>query len=94
MADEHAGGQPPLTSTAGRDLSDLGEKIFLDRYALKDATKATLAAGDLVVVCTDTADDRPEAEPPPADLCPECGEATLVHAEGCQTCSNCGHSEC
>ena len=31
---------------------------------------------------------------PAADLCPECGEATLVHAEGCQTCGNCGHSEC
>ena len=39
-------------------------------------------------------EDRPEAERPPTDLCPECGEATLVRAEGCQTCSNCGHSEC
>ena len=54
MADEYDGGAPPLTPTAGRELNELGEKIFLDRYALKDATKATLAAGDLVVVCTDT----------------------------------------
>ena len=51
MADDLDGGQPPLTPTAGRELSELGEKIFLDRYALKDASKATLAAGDLVVVC-------------------------------------------
>ena len=34
-------------------LSPLGEKIFLDRYALKDGTKATLAMGDVVVVVVD-----------------------------------------
>lgn len=33
-------------------LSDLGEKIFLDRYAMKDAKKETLAVGDTVIVCT------------------------------------------
>jgi ribonucleoside-diphosphate reductase alpha chain len=32
-------------------LSELGEKIFLDRYAVKDTKKETLAAGDTVVVC-------------------------------------------
>lgn len=32
-------------------LNDLGEKIFLDRYALKDMTKKTLAVGDTVIVC-------------------------------------------
>ncbi|MDB4939640.1 MAG: ribonucleoside-diphosphate reductase, adenosylcobalamin-dependent [Candidatus Doudnabacteria bacterium] len=32
-------------------LSDLGEKIFLDRYAVKDAKKETLTEGDTVVVC-------------------------------------------
>lgn len=32
-------------------LSELGEKIFLDRYAVKDAKKETLAVGDTVVVC-------------------------------------------
>lgn len=48
-----------------------------------------------------------EAEPPPeqlplpipgpaikADLCPECGHASLVPMEGCRKCVNCGHSEC
>ncbi len=33
-------------------LNDFGLKIFLDRYAQKDTTKATLIAGDTVVVCT------------------------------------------
>ncbi len=32
-------------------LSELGEKIFLDRYAIKDAQKLTLKVGDPVVVC-------------------------------------------
>ncbi len=34
-------------------LNDLGEKIFLDRYALKDMTKKSLAVGDTVIVCVD-----------------------------------------
>jgi ribonucleoside-diphosphate reductase alpha chain len=29
-----------------------------------------------------------------ADLCPECGDATLVYEEGCAKCYSCGHSEC
>ncbi|WP_026370965.1 adenosylcobalamin-dependent ribonucleoside-diphosphate reductase [Kallotenue papyrolyticum] len=32
-------------------LNELGEKIFLDRYALKDMTKRSLAVGDTVIVC-------------------------------------------
>jgi ribonucleoside-diphosphate reductase alpha chain len=32
-------------------LSELGEKIFLDRYAIKDTKKESLAVGDRAVVC-------------------------------------------
>lgn len=28
------------------------------------------------------------------DICPECGDATLIYDEGCCTCIACGHSEC
>ena len=28
------------------------------------------------------------------DICPSCGEATLVHEEGCKKCYGCGYSEC
>ena len=35
------------------ELNELGQKIFLDRYAMKDMHKRTLAAGDLVIVCVD-----------------------------------------
>lgn len=34
-----------------------------------------------------------EAAPPAGDLCPACGEATLLHREGCRSCP-CGFSEC
>ena len=36
-------------STVKNQLSPLGRKIFLDRYALKDAKKESLSIGDLVV---------------------------------------------
>jgi len=31
---------------------------------------------------------------PKGDICPECGNATLVTEEGCKTCHACGFSEC
>ena len=40
-----------LQERSKNNLSELGEKIFLDRYAIKDAKKETLAQGDTVVVC-------------------------------------------
>ncbi|MBN1964691.1 MAG: adenosylcobalamin-dependent ribonucleoside-diphosphate reductase [Anaerolineae bacterium] len=41
----------------------------------------------------------PDESPAPraqaiGDLCPECGQATLVNEEGCRKCYTCGHSEC
>lgn len=34
------------------------------------------------------------SKPPLFDICPSCGEATLVHEEGCKKCYGCGYSEC
>lgn len=28
------------------------------------------------------------------DMCPQCGQATFVHEEGCAKCYSCGHAEC
>src|SRR5512138_3128802 len=39
--------KPTLASSA---LHPLGEKIFLDRYALKDGKKETVKVGDIVIV--------------------------------------------
>ena len=50
-------GAPRDTAGPGRRaknaLNPLGEKIFLDRYALKDARKESVAAGDTVIVAVD-----------------------------------------
>lgn len=40
-------------SSENNRLSALGEKIFLDRYALKDGSKSSLSTGDIVVVLID-----------------------------------------
>src|SRR4030095_5265026 len=43
------------TQAAQRNaLHELGYKIFLDRYAQKDMTRATLAVGDTVIVVVDS----------------------------------------
>ncbi len=51
-------------------------------------------------------DDEEEAAPafqadavqpalfPTGDLCPVCGQPTMVYTEGCRRCYSCGHSEC
>jgi ribonucleoside-diphosphate reductase alpha chain len=46
------GVKTPTTSQPDQTniLHPLGEKIFLDRYALKDAKKESIAVGDLVIV--------------------------------------------
>ncbi len=33
-------------------------------------------------------------QPPAFDMCPVCGNASLLHEEGCVHCTGCGHSEC
>jgi ribonucleoside-diphosphate reductase alpha chain len=37
---------------AHNQLNEIGEKIFLDRYAYKDGTKKSLKVADTVIVCT------------------------------------------
>lgn len=38
--------------------------------------------------------DANELRPKSADICPSCGNATLVHEMSCKTCHGCGYSEC
>lgn len=43
----------------------------------------------------ETLDETPRPMPMKmGDLCPECGEATMVNEEGCRKCYTCGYSEC
>lgn len=43
----------PTTQTVANQLTLLGEKIFLDRYALKDGKKETVQPGDTIIVAVD-----------------------------------------
>lgn len=47
-------------SSVKNELSPLGRKIFLDRYAQKDAKKETLKVGDIVVAVSNTATGQRE----------------------------------
>ena len=47
-------------SAVKNELSPLGRKIFLDRYALKDVKKETLEMGDIVVAVSNTATGQRE----------------------------------
>ncbi|TSC92559.1 MAG: ribonucleoside-diphosphate reductase alpha chain [Candidatus Berkelbacteria bacterium Licking1014_85] len=49
-----------LSIDSENKLNELGEKIFLDRYALKDASKSNINIGDKVIVCTDIATGQRE----------------------------------
>lgn len=42
-----------IASVSQSTLHDLGQLIFLDRYALKDMTRASLQSGDTVIVMTE-----------------------------------------
>ncbi len=56
------------------------------------ATRAVAKAAPAVVPVAPPV-RRPIASQPLGDICPECGNATLMHVEGCKKCP-CGHSEC
>jgi len=49
----HADVRTTAAVAENNQLSELGQKIFLDRYAMKDMSKRTLSAGDMVIVCVD-----------------------------------------
>jgi len=49
----HADVRKAASIAENNQLTELGQKIFLDRYALKDMSKRTLTTGDMVIVCTD-----------------------------------------
>jgi ribonucleoside-diphosphate reductase alpha chain len=49
----HADRRSAARPADNNELNELGQKIFLDRYAMKDMRKRTLAVGDMVIVCVD-----------------------------------------
>jgi ribonucleoside-diphosphate reductase alpha chain len=62
-----------------RSLPDAIAQVLADHIGLTEAQQGTVEVKD---------EDRP------GDLCPACGQATLVVQEGCRKCYSCGFSEC
>ncbi len=52
--------KPSAARSAKNTLNDLGYKIFLDRYAVKDMTRSTLKVGDRVIVLVNPATGQRE----------------------------------
>lgn len=64
-----------------RSVPDAIAQVLAQHIGLDDGRHATSSAGT-------------PAPRQTADLCPECGAATLAYEEGCQKCHACGFSEC
>ncbi len=81
-----------------RSLPDAVAKVLSMHYNFNGTTKKTNGEAPKLV----TATTQPSLIQPLVavqkstsfDICSSCGEATLVHEEGCKKCYGCGYSEC
>jgi ribonucleoside-diphosphate reductase alpha chain len=64
-----------------RSLPDGVAQVLAEYLGLADPTERAIGTEQLSLF-------------PEGDLCPECGQATLVFEEGCRHCYTCGYSEC
>ena len=71
----------------------LNEYLYIRHWAAEVATDSeNLDAPTLPLSSLEEVGDAPNR--PIGELCPECGQATLVNEEGCRKCYSCGYSEC
>jgi ribonucleoside-diphosphate reductase alpha chain len=75
-----------------RSLPD-GISKALDEYLYQEKELPEVPSPSLVSTPLPLTSEKP-AFHPIGELCPECGEATLINEEGCRKCYTCGHSEC
>ncbi len=75
-----------------RSLPD-GISKALDEYLYQEKELPEVPSLSVVSTPLPLTSEKP-AFHPIGELCPECGEATLINEEGCRKCYTCGHSEC
>lgn len=75
-----------------RSLPD-GISKALDEYLYQEKELPEVPSPSVVNTPLPLTSEKP-AFHPIGELCPECGEATLINEEGCRKCYTCGHSEC
>ncbi|MFA5611563.1 MAG: adenosylcobalamin-dependent ribonucleoside-diphosphate reductase [Anaerolineaceae bacterium] len=76
-----------------RSLPD-GISKALDEYLYKDTEDDPETLSRPVMSTPLPMAPQQTAFHPVGELCPECGEATMINEEGCRKCYTCGHSEC
>lgn len=83
-----------------RSLPDAVAKVLSMHYGLNGEKKTSGVVKEvpkLVTATTQTSLIQPQVSAyhnGSFDICPSCGEATLIHEEGCKKCYGCGYSEC
>ncbi len=80
-----------------RSLPDAVAKVLSMHYGLDGEMKKIEkpSTPKLVTEATQTSLMEPVHDSSASfDICPSCGEANLVHEEGCKKCYGCGYSEC
>lgn len=78
-----------------RSLPDAVAKVLAMHYGINEQKKEQPIEKPKLV--TETTQPSLIASPESRrnfDICPSCGEALLVHEEGCKKCYGCGYSEC
>jgi ribonucleoside-diphosphate reductase alpha chain len=85
---------PSLLAAIGgiieRHMIDIG---FMPARGRGDGPEPALAVVNLPGTAGDVGIDR-EHRPPSMPICPKCGEAAIIHSEGCDQCTNCDYSKC
>jgi ribonucleoside-diphosphate reductase alpha chain len=78
-----------------RSLPDAIAKVLAIHYGLNGNGEVKKEEPKLVNETTQPSlIQSPMTASPTLDLCPSCGQASLVHEEGCKKCYGCGYSEC
>ena len=81
-----------VVAKAGSDISAAGIAKALDEYLYQqhwEKEDPEQLPGEPLPFMEEKKEHRQIGE-----LCPECGQATLINEEGCRKCYTCGHSEC
>jgi hypothetical protein len=76
-----------------RSLPDALAQALEEQYLLEDSQEDEDYYGTVADYTVELEMPAPKSGVQ-ADLCPSCGNTSLVAIEGCQSCYNCGHSEC
>ena len=80
-----------------QEKADEQEGIRLDSKTIGDTQTDGHHVADQVSAVSETPNSELASSPSlllTGELCPECGNATLVTEEGCKKCHSCGYSEC